>query len=192
MALLLVWATWKPDKDLVEWYPEYTSFLFRQISSPIRFTPCPWKQLGEGCSHNHSLKLESPLSTSKCHIAAQGWNLCLHSDFTLKQHPLAPSMRTIPFFCFGFLAFIGSLQTSFLLYRLSLKQTLPFPSRCKQWFSYSVAGQYLNWQEGGCFKGQIIFCLFSSNLAHTQPRLLLKCRRFLLLLLFLVEFKLQW
>lgn len=40
--------------------------------------------LGGWRSQNHSLKLVSLMSTSKCHIAAWGGMVHLHSDFTLK------------------------------------------------------------------------------------------------------------
>lgn len=58
--------------------------------------------------------------------------LRFHTEKTSLRYP--PQGTQCLFSCFGALVFFGSLQTSFLLPELSLKQTLPFPSHCKQRF----------------------------------------------------------
>lgn len=131
---------------------------------------------------------------TKCHNASWTWNLCLHSDFTLKKHPkISPSRHTIPFL----LLWIPGLcwkppNIIFPFWVISeANSAISIPLQA---VIFPILQPVNIWtgRKMGCFKGQIIFYLFSPILAYARPRLLLKCLQFPLLLFFLVEFKLQW
>lgn len=169
-----------------------------------------------GCFHNHSVKLVSPLSSAR---SWTWWSLWVLSNqgysnlWILKAttHPgceiyvstqisdwknipeITPSRHTMPFLllwspglCWNppniiFASWVISEANSAISIPL---QAVIFPilQPVNIWIGRKM----------GCFKGQLIFYLFSSILAYSRPRLLLKCLQFLLLLLFSVEFKFQW
>lgn len=183
---------------------------------PLHFSHVHGNSQQGGCFHYHSVKLVSPLSSARSWtwwslwvLSNQGYsnlwilNATMHPGCEIyvstqisdwKNIPeITPSRHTMPFLllwspglCWNppniiFASWVISEANSAISIPL---QAVIFPilQPVNIWIGRKM----------GCFKGQIIFYLFSSILAYSRPRLLLKCLQFLLLLLFSVEFKFQW